>query len=251
MTPEFNSKPTPLGGELSVRVNARDAGGHSDSFRRLRVKVGGPDGFLRELALEATGAGSFGAKIPLSRPGAYLATVIDETSGEPLATTGAALAAGEELRPTGSDRALLSRLALVTGGKTRSTLAGIFRDRDQQRRAYQGLDVWWFVLGAGALIASVGARRLSLSLPGFLRRRQAAPLEPSPAAGAALGGTLAALRTVRQRSERGSAGPPSVLPPLAPTAARERATKPRSAAPKTQSAAEILLERRRRRERGG
>jgi Ca-activated chloride channel family protein len=254
------------GGELSVRVNARDAAGQSDSFRRLRVKVGGPDGFLRELALEATGAGNFGAKIPLSRPGAYLATVIDETSGEPLATTGAALAAGEELRPTGSDRALLSRLSLVTGGKTRTTLAGIFRDRDQLRRAYQDLDVWWFVLSAGGLLASVGARRLSL--PEFLRRR-ALPPGPSAAPSAALAGTLAALRAVKQRSQRASAGdlsgpkpatatapgrdlPSSVPGPVRPpAAARERATKPRSAPPKTQSAAEILLERRRRRERGG
>ena len=58
-------------------------------------------------------------------PGAYIATALDEMSGEPVGTTGAVLTAGEELRPTRIRfRALLARIAELTGGKVRDTLAG-------------------------------------------------------------------------------------------------------------------------------
>ena len=246
------------GGELSIRVQARDSGGNSDSFRRLRVKVGGADGFQRELGLEATGAGSFAAKLPLSRPGAYVATVLDDATGEVLATTGAALPLGEELRPTGTDRALLSRLAQVSGGKTRTTLAGIFDDRQQRRHAYRGFDSWWFVLGAGALLGSVAARKLSLSKPAFLRRK-AAPVADEPTPAAVASSALDALRVVRQRRVPSSAPAAHELTALERRPVPGVASKPQNrpggtgkpATPKAQSAAEILLERRRRRERGG
>jgi hypothetical protein len=185
-----------------------------------------------------------------------------------LATTGAALPVGEELRPTGTDRALLARLALITGGKVRSTLAGIFQERDLSRRAHQNLDFLWFVLGASALLASVAARRLSVPIPKFLRRTAARAETPAnlPTETEAAPGTLAALRTARKRSALPSRDPSAALAvPPAPApeahatrsphtapAARTRSSpaKPRAAAAKPQSAAEILLERRRRRERG-
>ncbi len=262
--PRIRVETDTLGGELSVRVTALDQAGQSDLFRRLHVKVAGPDGFSRDVALDTTGAGSFSAKLPLSRPGSYLTTVVDDETGSALATTGAALAFGEELRPSGTDRTGLAKLSAITGGKQRTTLGGIFNDRELERRAYQALDSLWLILGASALLASVAARRLSLTLPSWLRRsrkpKAASPARPS----AADTGTLAALRAARKRSELpvADAPPPRAAPPSTsqaeaprapppPRAALQRPSpQPRTGAKKSQSAAEILLERRRRRERG-
>ena len=132
------------------------------SFRRLRVTVRGPDGFARDVALEAAGAGTYSATVPLARPGAYIAVARDEISGKPVATTGAALTAGEELRPTGSDSALLSRIADLTGGKKRDTLAGIFSDRAARRFAYRDITAQLLLVAAFALLLAVAARRLSI-----------------------------------------------------------------------------------------
>jgi Ca-activated chloride channel family protein len=264
--PRIKVETDTLGGELSVRVTALDQRGQSDLFRRLHVKVAGPDGFSRDVALDATGAGSFSAKVPLSRPGSYLTTVVDDDTGSALATTGSALAFGEELRPSGTDRGQLARLSAITGGKVRTTLGGIFDDRELERRAYQALDTLWLILGASALLASVAVRRLSLSVPSWLRRRPKPAAASAPSApSAADSGTLAALRAARKRSEVPATSAPAprpASPPSAPQVSAQRSAPGRAGpepapsgprsnpAKKSQSAAEILLERRRRRERG-
>ena len=121
------------GGELHVRADVVGDDGRAQTFRRLTVHVAGPDGFSRDIALEAVGAGRYGANVPLSRPGTYVATAKDELTNEAVGTTGAVLTAGEELRPTGSDRALLGRITTMTGGKMRDTLAGVYDDRAARR----------------------------------------------------------------------------------------------------------------------
>lgn len=150
------------GGELHVRATVVGDDGRAQSFRRLVVHVAGPDGFARDVALEATGAGAYSANIPLSRPGTYIAVARDELSGEPVGTTGAALGAGEELRPTGTDRALLGRIADLSGGKRRDTLAGIFGDRGTRRFAYRDATPSLVVLAAAGLLLAVAARRLAM-----------------------------------------------------------------------------------------
>jgi uncharacterized membrane protein len=164
------------GGELHVRANLVGDDGRAESFRRLKVRVGGPDGFQREVALEAVGAGAYAVAIPLSRPGAYIATAIDEIAGDPVATTGAVLSAGEELRPTGTDRGLLTRVAEITGGQVRDTLAGIYKERSAKRFAYTSLVPPLLLLSAFALLIGVAARKLALperisALPNRLRSR--------------------------------------------------------------------------------
>ena len=42
-------------GQLHLRANAVDDDGRAQSFRRLRVRVSGPDGFSRDVPLEAAG----------------------------------------------------------------------------------------------------------------------------------------------------------------------------------------------------
>lgn len=156
------------GGELHVRADVVGDDGRAQTFRRLTVHVAGPDGFGRDVQLEAVGAGRYAANVPLSRPGTYVATAKDEMSGEAVGTTGSVLSAGEELRPTGTDRVLLSRIASMTGGKVRDTLAGIYDDRAARRFAYTPLGAPLVLVAAIAMLMGVGARRLGM--PEFLTK---------------------------------------------------------------------------------
>ncbi|WP_437943765.1 VWA domain-containing protein [Sorangium sp. So ce281] len=204
------------GGELSVRASVIGDDGRAQSFRRLVVHVAGPDGFSRELPLEATGAGAYTAKLPLSRPGTYVAVARDELTGEAVGTTGAAMTAGEELRPTGSDLSLLGRIAEFTGGKRRDTLAGIFEDRASKRFAYRDATPSLVFFAALALLLAVAARRLALpeAAAAWLARagerlraaRWGAAAEPA-AAGATVGALLSARERGRERREGAQAGP--------------------------------------------
>jgi uncharacterized membrane protein len=203
------------GGELHVRATVVGDDGRAQSFRRLVVHVAGPDGFAREMALEATGAGAYATSVPLSRPGVYLTVVRDELSGEAVGTTGAVLTAGEEMRPTGSDLALLGRIAELTGGKKRDTLAGIFADRASRRFSYEDATRPLVLVAAFGLLLAVAARRLALpdvvaAWPGRVREklrpkrveRVARGESAARADAVAPEATLGALLEARERSMR-------------------------------------------------
>jgi hypothetical protein len=249
-----------------------DDRGRAESFRRLRVLVGGPDGIAHSVPLEAVGAGAYSATLPLSRPGAYMATAIDEVSGEAVGIAGAALSAGEELKPTGSDRALLGRIAELTGGKVRDTLAGLYLDRPPRRFAYTPLLPWLVMTAAFALLFTVAARRLSpperlARLPGDIGRARRARAERRKESAAEASAARHADLDALKRAKARSAAPTVTLPPhkrSAPPAAGSRAAQapaaaaqptapttadagPHSASGRKLSAAEILLERRRKR----
>jgi hypothetical protein len=136
--------------------------GRAQTFRRLTAHVAGPDGFVRDIALDAVGAGRYGATVPLSRPGTYMVAAKDEVTGEAVGTMGAVLGAGEELRPTGTDRILLGRIASMTGGKVRDTLAGLFDDRAGRRFAYRPITPLLVILAAVAMLLAVAARRIGV-----------------------------------------------------------------------------------------
>ena len=258
-----------LGGELRLRASVLDEHGHAENFRRIEVRVAGPDGFSATVPLEAAGAGAYAGSLPLSRPGAYVATAVDEQSNEALGTTAAALSAGEELRPSGTDRGLLRQLTRITGGKVRDTLAGIFGDRDALRFAYQNLNQWLVVLAAGCLLLGVASRRLAV--PDFARSASSVAVSWLAALGqrkpertrgtkARPPASIEALRQAKARTEDARPAPrvalddtphfarPSQPPPAAmPAAASEAASAPRSNRPPARhaTAAEILLARRR------
>jgi hypothetical protein len=159
-------------GELHVRADVVGDDGRLQTFRRLTMHVAGPDGFGRDLPLEPIGAGRYASTLPLSRPGTYVVTAKDEVTGEPVGTTGGVLTAGEELRPTGSDRVLLARIASMTGGRERDTLAGLFDDRAARRFAYRPLAPMLAVVAAVAMLLAVAARRLGIpSVAGALATR--------------------------------------------------------------------------------
>ncbi|MFT3774520.1 MAG: VWA domain-containing protein [Minicystis sp.] len=236
------------GGELHVRATVVGDDGRAQSFRRLSVHVAGPDGFAREMALEATGAGAYAASLPLSRPGTYIAVARDEMTGDALGTTGAVLTAGEELRPTGSDLAVLGRIVELTGGKKRDTLAGIFADRASRRFSYKDATPVLVLLAALGLLLAVAARRLALpdGVTAFAERL-AASLKPErrerPAAPViAPEVTLSALIDARDRGARtreGEARPAPVAaapviarqPPAAAAAPVQGAPRPVAAPP--------------------
>ncbi len=228
-----------LGGELRVRASIVDEHGHAENFRRLEVRVAGPDGFSATVPLEAAGAGAYAGSLPLARPGAYVATAVDEQSNEALGTSAAALSAGEELRPTGTDRGLLRRVTQITGGKVRDTLAGIFSDREALRFAYQNLNQLLVVLAAAFLLLGVAARRLAVpdfagqasaavaSWFGSARRRR--PKATRTRGPSAQHETLQSLRDAKTRSDAVLSAPLGAPIARAPRAQEERT--PRGASP--------------------
>lgn len=245
------------GGELHLRATVVGDDGRAQSFRRLAARVGGPDGFQRVIPLEPVGAGAYAATVPLSRPGTYITTAVDEVSNEVVGTTGAVLSAGEELRPTGTDRVLLGRIATMTGGKVRDTLAGIFLDRSSRRFSYTPLTSLLALLAALAALLSVAARKLSL--PEFLtaaRRPRPAP-DPRPLPTPAPAATTSALLQAKSRAAAPRAAEPVVVPrreaPVATAAPASTAEppsgEPPAAAPappavRQPTAAELLVARR-------
>jgi uncharacterized membrane protein len=264
------------GGELRLRASVTDERGRSESLRRLQAKVTAPDGSSSTVPLDAVGAGLYSATLPASRPGAYVASLVDEQTQVLEATAGAVLTLGDELRPTGTDRGALRRIAAQSGGKVRDTLAGIFLDREAERFAYTSLAPWLLPLAALALLLAVAARRLSV--PVALERawaelwtvRPRAPSAPLTPSSADVPRTaLGALQRVRgkQAAEKVEEPPPSVpsfsrpaplpvvMPPPQATRASPSSRPPARAAhadagtelPATRAptAAEILLARRR------
>jgi hypothetical protein len=180
------------------------------------------------MPLEASGAGAYSATLPLSRPGTYIAVARDELSGQAVGTTGAVLSAGEELRPTGSDLALLGRIAEFTGGKRRDTLAGIFADRASKRFAYKDTTPPLLVVAAFALLLAVAARRLAMpeTMAAWLARvtSRSSAGEPAPVQDERAATAFALLQARdRARSERepprppgpppGESSPPQAAPP--------------------------------------
>lgn len=267
------------GGELRLRASVTDERGRTESLRRLVAKVTAPDGSTSSIPLDAVGPGLYSGTLGTSRPGAYVASLIDEQTQALEATTGAVLTLGDELRPTGTDRGTLRRITEQSGGKLRDTLAGIFLDRDAERFAYFPLAPWLLSTAALGLLLSVASRRLSV--PEVLERAWAslgAPRPATPAApaeekprGATAVSALARLRTKKTAEAPSatapdpvSAPPPASMPRFArPTAAppvrdagppssasttsATTSNEPSPGAARAPTAAEILLARRRNR----
>jgi uncharacterized membrane protein len=165
-------------GSLVVRASALSPDGSGDSFRRFAATVAGPDGFEKTVPLELTGPGTYAASLGLGHPGGYVADVRDLASQTSVGTTGAVLSAAVELEPTGTDHALLARIARTTGGKVLGNLNGLFADRPADRRAFRTLLPWLAMSSATMLLLAVAARRLSPPELGRVLTRPA-PKTPS------------------------------------------------------------------------
>jgi hypothetical protein len=155
--------------------------------------------------------------------------LVDEQTQQLEATTGVVLTLGDELRPTGTDRGLLRRIAEQSGGKLRDTLAGVFLDRDALRFAYTPLSAWLLWLAGLALLLAVAARRFSVPEP-LERAWQALRSPPAvvmPAAAApAPEGTKTALGALRRLRGRKPVATPPVLASDPPSASPPRFSRP-------------------------
>ena len=245
------------GGELRLRASVLGDDGHAQSFRRLAIHVAGPDGFSRDLALEASGAGAYAASMPLTRQGTYVAVARDEETGDVLGTSAAVLGSGDELRPTGSDLGALAKIADISGGKRRETLAGIFEDRGKRKFAYEDITATLAMLAALGLLFAVAARRLGMpeALAALVAARAkargpSAATVPSPLPGAArtapreAPGVERAARPVEVSA--GALPTPKAPSPASPNAGRSPEPNANSVGLR-KSAAEILAERKRKR----
>lgn len=204
------------GGVLHVHADARTPEGYADSLRRLTARINGPDGRVRELALDPVGAGTYAAEIPLERPGAYAIAIRDDQHGGVVANGGAMLLEGEELRPP-SDAQLVERIVAMTGGRMRTSLAEIFRDRMGLRRAFTPLSPFLLWAAAAMMFASLLARRLAMPevLANALEARRARAREAkrrrqSPASAAST--TVTTLLARKHRTVESPPSPDSLAP---------------------------------------
>lgn len=257
------------GGRLRIRATVIGDDGRADSFRRLKARIVGPGGAAIDAPLEPTSPGTYAADIPIDRPGTYVVLARDEVSGEAVGTSGAVLSGGEELRPTGSDRGLLSRLSEFAGGKQRSELGALFLDRTTKRFAYDDMSRALSIAAALGLLFAVAARKLGMpeALHAALARLRAtqtrAPsradrkIEPEPTVA-----SLLAVKRAGPKAARPEPPPPPrapVQPPPRPVAERpvrpsageppkEEPRPPEGPAPpaaRPMSTAELLVARRR------
>jgi len=248
------------GSSLSIRTTITGENGSAQSFRRLRASVGGPGGSSREVSLEATGPGVYSAALPLDRPGTYVVSLRDELTGELVATTGAVLSSGEELRPTGSDHKALARLASFTGGRVRTTIADVFADRTSRRFAYKDAEQPLLFSSAFALLLIVMTRKLGVPESWLERLRQRRPrpaVTPAPRKTTETMGALLAAKEKRATTHvvlplKSRVAPTSAEPIKLPFPAPPRSampprgpSSPSAPAGKQPTTAEILLARRR------
>jgi len=229
-------------GSLKLRADLLTPDGRADSLRALHAKVVDPTGAVTDVPLAATGPGRYGADVPLGRKGTYVATLVDDTKNEVMATAGAVLGEGHELTMTGTDRALLERIATMTGGHVRSDLRGVFVERGRRAFVAAPLARVLSLASAVLLVASVAARKLGIpevvgrALARLRTRRQARADERARARAARdeattslAERTFALAKKATRKDERPL--PPAALPPPKPAPAPKHDAPSTSAAP--------------------
>lgn len=149
-------------GALRLRAEVVSADGRAETFRHLRARISGPNGVVKEAALNLSGPGSYEVDVPLARKGAYVATLVDESTGAVVATTAAVLGEGQELVPTGTDHVLLERIARVSSGRVRTSLEGLFSDRGPRKVSHVRASPALSAVAILCLFGSVASRRLAV-----------------------------------------------------------------------------------------
>src|SRR5690606_301409 len=114
----------------------------------LTATVAGPDGRSRAVALTQTGAGRYEGQFDADAPGAYLVSVREGESAL-VGSAGMVRPRGDELRGEGTNHALLAQIAALTGGRVRTNLASVFRERPPPVYAFDPL---WEPLLAASLV---------------------------------------------------------------------------------------------------
>lgn len=174
--------PSPPGARLatslrrgSIQIEASDPLGAADGSS-LVAHIVGPNGSEHELVLDEIASGAFESSVRPDVSGTHVVTLVRRSQVEPhgdsvdrlLARSAVVLGSSDELAPRPTNRVLLERLAVESGGRMRTTLEDLF---DGERSYYARRTELAFPLLAtlaALLVAVVVTRRLVL--PAFARR---------------------------------------------------------------------------------
>lgn len=154
----------------TLQINAEPSGVvGSSALLHLRARVEGPDGVGTDVELLPGAGGAYSANLPIAAPGAYVVRAIDVgedgTGTAPAGLSAALLSRGDELRPTGSDRRALERIAELTGGTVDAPLAEVFGRRTGLRPTSKPLAPWLLPIAVALMLLGVAARRLGVPTP--------------------------------------------------------------------------------------
>lgn len=135
----------------------------------LKAHVEGPDGIARDVELLPGPGGTYLTDMPISAPGAYVVRAIDVgdagTGTQSAGLAAALLSRADELRPTGSDRRALERIAELTAGGVDLPLADVFTRRTGLRPTTLPLAPFLLPLALALMLLGVTSRRLGVPRP--------------------------------------------------------------------------------------
>ncbi len=159
------------GGNAVLSVAAEDDRGLPMNFLDVAATVIGPDLAVTETTLRQTAAGHYAVEVDAPQPGAYLVRLAVAEDGIVLGqqTLGFVAPYSPEYRTGGTDRALLGRLAAITGGSELAEPAAAFADNLPFVGAVQ--EIWDVLLLIVVLLfpLDIALRRVMLE-PGLLGR---------------------------------------------------------------------------------
>ncbi|MBS1716840.1 MAG: VWA domain-containing protein [Armatimonadetes bacterium] len=237
-----------VGGKGVITLKATDKYGNPVSSNQADVRVGLPGGEFRDVTVTQTAPGEFAGSFEAAGTGTYIVTVTepDGQGGKRASTTGFSIPYSPEYQTVKPNTPLLARLGAMTGG------LALVKPEDSLRpavRAGQSItDLWPALLLFAALLlpVDVGVRRLALPV-GEIFTKLKARLRRKPTENKGQEVVIDRLISAKQRA----AGDDSAARP----AAAERVvlpssgtTPPRSAVGAGVSAAQSLLEAKRRRD---
>ncbi len=184
-------------GEARVDVDALRPDGSYLNGAQAKVSVVSPSGTVSEVALTQTAPGHYEARVPATEPGSHIASVSLAGEGQLLQapTTGFAVGYSPEYRSLGPNRAALTRIASLTGGRELRSPAEVWSD--DLPAVLSTRPLWWplMLLSLLLLPIEVAVRRLKLSaLPAVpvMRAQARSPRKSEPPvspASASLGDT--------------------------------------------------------------
>jgi uncharacterized membrane protein len=230
---DFDVQVTHSGGKGRIVVEALDRDSAFSSFLTIRGSVLDPAQNAREVRLTQTGPGRYEGEFDAQDPGSYVAGLVYSGPGgrTGMIRGGTVVSSSPELRDLRSNEAMLRRVAQETGGTfieggLGGTGPGLFR-REGLRPSSSFLPIWdWLIpVLMGLILVDVAIRRIAWDLPALRRAVVARVRGAGAGRESAAGGSLEALRKVREdRAAAPVAGASS--PPEAAAAARYEPREP-------------------------
>ena len=166
-----------------LHISAEPAGlAGLGGLMHLKAHVEAPDGGSFDVDLLPATGGSYVADLPVATPGAYVVRAIDVGDGgtgtTPAGLSAAVLSRADEMRPTGSDRRALERIAELSGGAILASFdvaappGGALRDVFTRRTGLRptALPLAPYLLPAALALMLLGVASRRLGVPGPLQR---------------------------------------------------------------------------------